>query len=1691
MRKKFLSLVLVLCMVLSMLPITAGADDAQPPAGVDTSGHNGVKWKVVTANLYDQSGYFKGTELTSSYTVQKDQHLSGKVTLDTDDEFDIEGYEIVAEDLYGHYNADDPKAFGYWTGFIVCPTGETTEVTDTFKGLLRKGAVIKDTEPATIKAALEQQEWMLEKPDWGGKYADLVDGNEGARMYVGAGQKYALAVRVLTNTTETAFFTNTIDQKIFVLEPVIKNQKRLAIDDTTTNVTLSEVTDAQVVISEPEAHNVNDPTPVSETMKIMVPGGNITDGDYNLKFATTDGKDHFAVLTVAEGKVTKVSNTTYSEAASDLKILGPKVGTDTTLFMAKYDISIEKADGPYFMTDTVTMTGANTGYVKLSDVTAATQSTKFKVYSGAMPAEATNCTAKVQTDNKTVDLEFGIAPTGEDSTNYFITIDPQGNGSESKYRTPVKAYAYDASAVRPSDVTFQSTKGIKTVEKTDLSSDLTAPVAVVLSDVTAPYKASISGKDMVIKSVTYGDGQDGSKEIPVTSLPLNVLVTVQDKDAKNEATYAFVLQKEGEVGGTASGTVQLDYKGAPSGEITIELKGASFKESKEYSSTSASGISVTMTGTLGWTLTTKANSNTATLKFTGTDSAYDATQKVSIHIPQSILNNATDQVNVEDITIQKVTGIDSSDQDKIKEAAAAITPKDQVDVADEADAKKIVEDAIKAVELSEGVKPTVSFGAYTAPVAGTKTNKAGKDGTLPYSVVLAKDGNQDIYINDLLLTITATKYDTYTVTYGDTDLRPDTVVAGQTTVAPSPEPEHPENPDWYDFGGWMTEKDGDEEFDFNKPIITETTIWAKWNRKPVELEFATQIGTKTVTDIPVKLELQDSEDIHPSDTTKPIEFPTDTTMTIRMGSTPAFSVAPDEGYSIDKVEIEKTEVKAPSDETAEVKIYTVETPVVKDSKITITLSEADPEVTLDNEALKIPAGSTNTVTATIAPLDASKYNIEWKSSDESVATVTADTTAPEKAVVTGVSETTTPITLTCTVTSKAQPEKNKSVTCTVEVLAAGSNAVNVTPTSKTVPIDTEGNATVELEATSSDASTTYTWTTDPTDMDGATIELSSKDEAKTTLTVKKKDVSKTQSAAGTITVTVEGKGSDGKTGKATCTVTITDEDQDKVTEKVGKIETKAEIAQADLNNPEDIKGSIQTYLAALYESEDIASKDCMVMISQEPEAGSQEKPNGTDGSFSYQVYIEVGASHATVEGTGKITATPYSKEAQEMDTALGLIEAKPSYTLSSKEGEDEDSIKKALVEDINDRLKAGGSKLTIQEANIDILEKTDPDSDAGKDGTLSFKVTLDDPDKTVTITDAKISFYKTDAAPTATVEKDTETGKSNATAAVSMSDITLPAATEITEPLKLPVTITPEVKGEADVVNVAIPVDIAEKLANEDITSETKIDTEVGGMTISAAQMKDINAEVSGSDYTVISTEKKAPEDITNEKLPELTPDNGFYAATDFSVKTAAKDENGDAKVEAPKPVRFREKIKAYIKIARDITIKNWKDLAVVYVPNNNDDPQSIDIIGYDEDARTISFYTDHFSTYMVTTKAFAEENSTPAQLELDPVQSGSSKMYNVSIENVSPNTTYVALITGGNGTDTEFSIWSTTNSDSEGRNAFFSMKDGYTIRAWKLKESGAPSFVTVNNADSLLLATTAVETPIYTLQNGKLNVKE
>ena len=160
---------------------------------------------------------------------------------------------------------------------------------------------------------------------------------------------------------------------------------------------------------------------------------------------------------------------------------------------------------------------------------------------------------------------------------------------------------------------------------------------------------------------------------------------------------------------------------------------------------------------------------------------------------------------------------------------------------------------------------------------------------------------------------------------------------------------------------------------------------------------------------------------------------------------------------------------------------------------------------LSSKTLKV--GATTQLTATVAPSNASNQTVLWKSSNDSVATVSSSGLVTAKAAG------------TATITATARDGSGRKATATITVNEVKVTGITVSPTSKTMNID----ATAQLTATVSPSNATnkaVTWSSSNT----AVASVSSGGLV-------------TAKAVGTATITATAKDGSGKTATSTIKVT--------------------------------------------------------------------------------------------------------------------------------------------------------------------------------------------------------------------------------------------------------------------------------------------------------------------------------------------------------------------------------------------------------------------------------------------------------------------------------------------------------------------------------------------------------------------------
>jgi len=190
--------------------------------------------------------------------------------------------------------------------------------------------------------------------------------------------------------------------------------------------------------------------------------------------------------------------------------------------------------------------------------------------------------------------------------------------------------------------------------------------------------------------------------------------------------------------------------------------------------------------------------------------------------------------------------------------------------------------------------------------------------------------------------------------------------------------------------------------------------------------------------------------------------------------------------------------------TATITVTTVEGS--KTATCTVTVSTPVTGVTIAPTTLNLNVGNSSTLTATIAPTNASNKNVTWASSNTNIATV--DTNGKVIAIANG--------TTTITVTTN---DGNKTASCTVIVstLIIPVKSVTVTPTTLTLDVG-DSSEIIATVAPENATNKNVTWKSNNTSV--ATVDANGKITAKA------------KGTAGITATTVDGK----KT--ATCSVTV-------------------------------------------------------------------------------------------------------------------------------------------------------------------------------------------------------------------------------------------------------------------------------------------------------------------------------------------------------------------------------------------------------------------------------------------------------------------------------------------------------------------------------------------------------------------------
>ena len=183
-------------------------------------------------------------------------------------------------------------------------------------------------------------------------------------------------------------------------------------------------------------------------------------------------------------------------------------------------------------------------------------------------------------------------------------------------------------------------------------------------------------------------------------------------------------------------------------------------------------------------------------------------------------------------------------------------------------------------------------------------------------------------------------------------------------------------------------------------------------------------------------------------------------------------------------------------------------------KVTVSeTSVAVTGVTLNKTALTLNIGASETLSATVAPADATNKKVTWKSSDAAVATV--DTNGKVTAVKAG----------EATITVTTEDGSGVSGSCTVTVLSHVKK-VTVTPANLTLGQNKSYTLKATVEVFGSGTDTGVTWTSSDTTI--ATVDAT----GKVTATDK----------VGTVTITATSKADPAK--KGTCTVKVSGDQTD-------------------------------------------------------------------------------------------------------------------------------------------------------------------------------------------------------------------------------------------------------------------------------------------------------------------------------------------------------------------------------------------------------------------------------------------------------------------------------------------------------------------------------------------------------------------
>ena len=182
----------------------------------------------------------------------------------------------------------------------------------------------------------------------------------------------------------------------------------------------------------------------------------------------------------------------------------------------------------------------------------------------------------------------------------------------------------------------------------------------------------------------------------------------------------------------------------------------------------------------------------------------------------------------------------------------------------------------------------------------------------------------------------------------------------------------------------------------------------------------------------------------------------------------------------------------------------------KSGSCTVTVSEMVYHVTgvsLNTNTITLTIGGIQTLSATVAPENASNKDVSWSSSDESVATVSSTGVVTAKSVGTAV------ITVTTT-------DGGKTATCTVTVDPIHVSGVTMNPTTATIVVgNTQNNSATVSPANATDKTLTWSSSNESVATVSSTGVVTAKSAGTAVITVTTTDGGKTA----TCTVTVENK----------------------------------------------------------------------------------------------------------------------------------------------------------------------------------------------------------------------------------------------------------------------------------------------------------------------------------------------------------------------------------------------------------------------------------------------------------------------------------------------------------------------------------------------------------------------------------------